>query len=195
MRLMLLAHGETERTRELVFGDASDLLAASHPTPDACHRMPVTWWSAPEPACRQTAGLCGARLAGVIDDLAGPDVGRWRGRSVAEVAADDPGGLEQWLVDPLATPHGGESLAALVKRVGRVLDETRDPDASGSASWPEAGATLVVAPLVARAGVVHALGAAPASIFRVDVAPLGAVRLGRQGGRWRLSGLDRADRA
>lgn len=195
MRLMLLAHGETERTRELVFGDASDLLAGSHLTPDACHRMPVTWWSAPEPACRHTAGLGAARLAGVIDHLAGPDVGRWRGRSVAEVAADDPGGLEQWLVDPFATPHDGESLAALVKRVGRVLDGTGAPGASGSASWPEAGATLVVAPLVARAAVVHALGAAPASIFHVDIAPLGTVRLARHGGRWRLSGLERADRS
>ncbi len=195
MRLMLLAHGETERTRELVFGDESDLVEGSHLSSDACHRMPTTWWSAPEPACRQTAGLSAARLAGVIDGLAGLDVGRWRGRSVAEVAADDPSGLEQWLVDPFATPHDGESLAGLVERVGRVLNETGAPDASRSAPWPEAGATLVVAPLVARAALVHALGAAPASIFHVDVRPLGSVRLGRHGGRWRLSALERIDRS
>lgn len=195
MRLMLLAHGETEQTRELVFGDESDLVEAPHLSPDARCRMPVTWWSAPEPACRQTAGLFGARLAGVIDQLVGPDAGRWRGCSVAQVAADDPSGLEQWLADPWATPHDGESLAGLVERVGRVLDGAGAADASWSTSWPEAGATLVVAPLVARAAVVHALGAGPASIFNVDVAPSGSVRLARHAGRWRLSGLERADRS
>ncbi|OFE16136.1 hypothetical protein BA895_20560 [Humibacillus sp. DSM 29435] len=192
---MLLAHGETERTRELVFGDESDLLEGLPLSSDALHRMPVTWWSAPEPGCRQTADRLGVRVAGVIDELAGPDAGRWRGCSVAQVAADDPRGLEQWLIDPFATPHGGESLAGLVERVGRVLDGPVASDASRSAIWPEAGATLVVTPLVARAAVVHALAARPASILHVDVAPSGSVRLARHGGRWRLSGLERADRS
>ena len=195
MRLMLLAHGETERTRELVFGDASDLVSGSRLTPAAHHRMPVTWWSAPEPACRQTAELSGARLAGVIDGLAGPDAGRWQGRSLAEVMGDEPAALQRWLVDPFAAPHDGESLATLVDRVARVLDGVAPTEQGQPSGWPDAGATLVVPPLVARAAVVHALGAPPASIFHVDVAPLGVVRLGRQAGHWRLSGLGRSDRS
>ncbi len=193
MRLMLLAHGETERTRELTFGDVSDLVAGHRPT-DVTGRMPVTWWSAPEPACRQTAELFSAPLAGVIDELAGPDVGSWWSRSLDEVMTDDPRGLEQWLTDPFAAPHGGESLATLVERVGRVLDGAAPTQQAQPSGWPDAGATLVVPPLVARAAVVHAIGAPPASIFHVDVAPVGGVRLARQSGRWRLSGLGRAGR-
>ena len=193
MRLMLLAHGETRRSRELVFGDVSDLVAATPLLAQELPRMPVAWWSAPEPACRQTADRLNAELTPAIDQLAGPDAGRWRGRSLAEVMSDDPTGLERWLLDPFAAPHGGDSLAALVDRVGRVLDEPGAGSGSAPDDWPEAGATLVVPPLVARAAVVHALGAPPVSIFHVDVAPLGVVRLGRQAGRWRLSGLGRAD--
>ncbi|MEO6997439.1 MAG: histidine phosphatase family protein [Terracoccus sp.] len=190
---MLLAHGETEQTRELVFGDVSDLVVGHRPT-EATRRLPVTWWSAPEPACRQTAELFSVEPAGVIDELAGPDAGRWRGRSLAEVMADEPAALQRWLVDPFASPHDGESLAALVERIGRVLDGAVPIGKAQPPRWTEEGATLVVAPLVARAAVVHALGAPPASIFHVDVAPSGTVRLGQQGGRWRLSGLERADR-
>lgn len=191
---MLLAHGETEQTRELVFGDVSGLVAGHRPA-EATRRLPVTWWSAPEPACHQTAALFGVEPSGVIDELAGPDAGRWRGRSLAEVMADEPAALQRWLVDPFAAPHDGESLASLVERVGRVLDGAVPTKQAQPPGWPDAGATLVVAPLVARAAVVHALGAPPASIFHVDVAPLGVVRLGRQAGRWRLSGLGRADRS
>lgn len=190
---MLLAHGETERTRELTFGDVSDLVADRRSV-DATRRMPVTWWSAPEPACRQTAGLFNVEPAGVIDELAGPDVGSWRSRSLDEVMTDDPRGVEQWLADPFAAPHGGESLATLVERVGRVLDGAAPAKQAQLPGWPDAGATLVVPPLVARAAVVHAIGARPASIFHVDVAPLGVVRLARQSGRWRLSGLGGVDR-
>ena len=47
----------------------------------------------------------------------------------------------------------------------------------------------VVAPMVARAVAVHALGAPPEVIFRVDVAPLGRCCWSRSGDHWRLQGL------
>jgi broad specificity phosphatase PhoE len=82
--------------------------------------------------------------------------------------------------DPHAAPHGGESLAELVARVGACCDE-RD--------WPPGRSVAVVAPLVARAMAVHALAATPEVIFRVDLAPLGRVGLSRHGRGWRLQQL------
>jgi broad specificity phosphatase PhoE len=35
-----------------------------------------------------------------------------------EVQQEDPNGILSWLTDPGATPHGGESIDALIGRVG-----------------------------------------------------------------------------
>jgi broad specificity phosphatase PhoE len=176
-RLVLVAHGPTTRTRDLVFGDRAGL---EHPEliEAETHRV-SSWSSGPEPACFATAERLGG-APDVVSELAQPDFGGWDGRSLAEVGAEDPAGLGRWLSDPADSPHGGESLAQLVTRVGAYCDE-RD--------WPPGGNVVVVAPLVARAAVAHALGAGPEVIFRVDVAPLGRVGLSRQGPHWRLQQL------
>ena len=48
----------------------------------------------------------------------------------------------------------------------------------------------VVTPLVARALLVHALGAAPEVIFRIDIAPLGRALISRSQQTWRLTSLE-----
>jgi hypothetical protein len=48
----------------------------------------------------------------------------------------------------------------------------------------------VVTPLVARALLVHALGAAPDVIFHIAIGPLGRASLSRSNFAWRLSRLE-----
>lgn len=179
MRLTLVAHGETEYAREGVFGDCGRL----RPEQD------VQLWQArtrcfcgPEPVCPQTAALMGLEPAGTVPELRQPDFGSWVGQSLAEVIERDPDGLEVWLNDPTAVPHGGESLAAVAARVGATLD---------AHPWPAAGAVVIVSSFTARAALAHGLGARPDALLRADVAPLGSVRLSRHAGRWRLTGLHR----
>jgi broad specificity phosphatase PhoE len=92
--------------------------------------------------------------------------------------------LSAWLSDPAAAPHGGESLADLVVRVGAFCDQT---------SWSDGAHLLVVAPMVARAAAVHALGVPAEAIFRIDVAPLQRVTMSRSADTWRLTGLGSSD--
>jgi broad specificity phosphatase PhoE len=179
-RLILVAHAATTGTQDLVFGDESDL---THPELVSAEASRVMSWSCgPEPACAQTAaGLVGhSGRADVVTELAGLDVGRWRGRPFGEVVEEDPDGVRRWMTDPSARPHGGESLARLVARVGAYCD---------GREWPPGRNVAVVTPLVARAMVVHALAVGPEAIFRVDLAPLGRVAVSRHGASWRLQGL------
>jgi broad specificity phosphatase PhoE len=103
--------------------------------------------------------------------------GSWTGRSLEDVGAEDPEAVRHWLADPRAKPHGGESFSELISRVGAAIEET---------AWPDGQSIVVVSPLVARAVVVHALEGPPGMIFRIDVAPLGRVKLSRATNSWRL---------
>lgn len=183
LRLTVFGHAATVEMQELVFGDLSSV---HHPelVPEVAHRV-ASWSCGPEPACVET----GRRLAGEdregwapakVNQLSGLDAGSWAQRSAALVAEEDPAGLRAWLSDPHAVPHGGESLSSLIDRVGRFCDEH---------PWPPGRSVAVVTPLVARAIAVHALGAAPEVIFRIDVTPLGRVGLSRSGSIWRLQQL------
>ncbi|MDJ0381675.1 histidine phosphatase family protein [Streptomyces sp. G-G2] len=107
------------------------------------------------------------------------DMGRWRGLTLAEVAAREPGAVDLWLTDPRAAPHGGESLLAFIARIGGWLD-TRPAD--------DGDAIVAVAePAVVRAALVFALGAPPQTYWNVDVRPLSTVTLNGWAGRWHLS--------
>lgn len=177
-RLVLVAHAPTQGMRELVFGDRTDLV---HPELiDELSRRVMTWSSGPEPACVQTAERLGGGAVEVLDELTGPDLGSWRGRTLTDVADAEPDGLGRWMTDPHAAPHGGESLAELIERLGSYCD---------AREWPAGRNVAVVAPLVARALVVHALAAPAEVIFRVDLAPLARVGLSRHGATWRLQQL------
>lgn len=176
VRLLVLAHAPAEGTRDAVFGDAGGCL----PLGDVLDLGRVgRCRCGPERAPGETAQWLGL-AAEPLPGLAGCDFGTWSGRALADVVAADPAGLDAWLSDPRATPHGGESLAALVRRVGEAVD---------SAAWVEGRNLAVVTPLVARALTVHALAAPPEVVFRIDVGPLGLVALSRSGTAWRLQGL------
>lgn len=182
MRIVLLCHAVTEGVRlarfggddELTESGLSDARALAVPRVDRV-------WCAPPVACRSTIALMGLD-AEVDDDLAGCDYGRWRGRTLDEVLATEPAALGEWLADPGAVPHGGESLTALGERVGRWLDDQHG----------DAHAVLAVADAaVIRAAVVHAMDAGPRSVWRVDVSPLTRAVLSGEPGRWSLRELTR----
>ena len=50
------------------------------------------------------------------------DYGRWTGRSLTEVQAEEPDAVAIWLRDPAAAPHGGEAVLSMIGRVGGWLD-------------------------------------------------------------------------
>jgi broad specificity phosphatase PhoE len=116
-----------------------------------------------------------------ISELRGCDFGDWTEKTLGIVAADDPAGLDCWLRDPRAAPHGGESLAEMIKRVGSVMDEY---------PWPDGRTVVVVTSLVARAMITHGLSANPEVIFHIDVGPLGRASLSRRNSAWRLARLE-----
>ena len=173
-RLVVVAHGATSGLREAIFGDPGHVLdTAAIP---AVRARFARWFQGPEVACVETA----ARLGGpgkAIAQLGSCDFGSWTGRSLADVGASDPKGIRLWLADPHAKPHGGESLSELILRVGVAIDQS---------GWPEGQSIVVVTPLVARAIAVHALGAPPEAIFRIDMSPLGRVKVSRSTDSWRL---------
>lgn len=108
--------------------------------------------------------------------LRGPDAGAWTGRTLDEVAAADPAGVRSWLTDPsYAPPGGGESVAALVTRVGGWLDGL----APGTVE-------VTVEQAVVRAAVVHALELPAAVFWRLDARPRTLTELGGRAGRWNL---------
>ena len=123
---------------------------------------------------RQTAVAAGLH-AQSEPRLAECDFGAWAGRRLADVHAAEPEATSEWMTDPDACPHGGESLSAFSARVAAWLDEeVRRPE-----------------PLIAvthggviKASVVHALRAELGAFWRIEVAPLAITELHAHDGRW-----------
>ena len=134
------------------------------------------WATSPALRARETAEALGIDAA-VEPLLRDCDYGRWTGRSFDAVQAAEPEAVSEWLRDPAATPHGGESIEALTARVARWLD-------AQSAGAGTIGAVTHAS--VIRAAIVHAIGAGPRSFWRVDIAPLSLARLNGAPGRWTL---------
>ena len=112
-------------------------------------------------------------------------VGRDIGRGVIdEVQAEEPEALAEWLRDPQAAPHGGESVVALIERVATWLDAQMATPAK---------IVAVTHASVIRAAMVHAIEAGPRSFWRIDVAPLSVTRLSANNGRWTLASLTTID--
>lgn len=177
VRVVLLAHGATAAVRRSSFA-ADEPLESSELTAHALPRYEEVR-SAPSLRCRQTADALNLPAA-VDPGLAGLDHGRWAGRTLDDVAAADPDGLTRWLTDPESTPHGGESMQDFVSRIGAWLRAVPPRPR---------GLLVVVDPAVVRAAIAHALGAPPASVWRVDVDPLSVTTLVGDPGRWTLREL------
>lgn len=82
------------------------------------------------------------------------------------------------MTDPDASPHGGESLSALLARVAGWMAQQAAVDGR---------AIVVTHGGVVRAAVVHALGAPAPAAWRIDVAPLSVTELHARDGRWTVT--------
>jgi len=180
--LRLLAAATTPGLRRAVFGGDDDLdegglraALALCDTGDLGGRAD-TWCCAPSQAALQTARALGHDEPVVDKALADPDYGGWTGLGLGDVAGTAPEGLQAWLTDPGAAPHGGESLTAVRSRAGAWLDQ-------------QAGQRVVAVahPVVVRAVLTHALGLPDDAVWQLDVAPLSLTRLAHRTGRWHLS--------
>ena len=108
------------------------------------------------------------------------DYGRWSGRPFDEVQAQEPEAMAEWLRDPEAAPHGGESIVGLIGRVAAWL-ETQNGMRGKTVAVTHAS--------VIRAAIVHAIETNPRSFWRIDVAPLSVTALSGNAARWTLSAI------
>ena len=182
MRLHLLCSASTASARSVAF-------AADEPL-DAKGKESLSSLSGQLPSCdivlrspalcaRQTAD--GLAVASSMEPLLRDcDFGRWTGRSLDEVQAKETATVAEWLQDPSAAPHGGESFADVTQRVGGWMDQMLG----------RGGSILAIThALVIRAAIAHALGTG-AEVFRhIDVGPLTRAKLSGGGGRWTLASL------
>ncbi|MFF9124797.1 histidine phosphatase family protein [Streptomyces sp. NPDC014889] len=134
-------------------------------------------YCSPTPRSRATGDALGyAPLAQLA--LRDCDMGRWRGLTLGESMAREPGAVDAWLADPCGTPHGGESLLSFVMRVGSWLDTRPVEDGSRIVAVAE--------PSVIRAAVLYVLKAPPSTYWNIDVRPLSTTTVTGRGGRWSL---------
>ncbi|MGI8623959.1 MAG: histidine phosphatase family protein [Solirubrobacteraceae bacterium] len=178
-RLVLVRHASTTAVRRSAFPldeplDAAGRAAASTLAGRLGRGDALT---SPALRARTTAEAAGldARTVGAICEC---DFGAWAGRTLAEVWDEEPVAAQAWMTDPAAAPHGGESLAAFLGRIGTWLDEQAQLDGR---------AVAVTHGGVVKAAVIHALAAGPEAFWRVDAAPLHATELHGREGRWSLA--------
>ncbi|KIZ16304.1 histidine phosphatase family protein [Streptomyces natalensis] len=180
-RVMLISPAAGEAQRAVRFDDDGPLGAAGVRRARA---MAGSWPAAsrivvaPSVRCRRTAEELGLPAEPAPEP--GPPgwaMGRWRGRTLAEVGEGEPEAVSAWLSDPGFTGHGGESLHALCERAGDWL--------AGLAAT--SGRVLAVVEVeMVRAAVVAALRLPPETFWRLDVPPLSVTELSGRGGRWNL---------
>ncbi|MGF6572364.1 Broad specificity phosphatase PhoE [Paraburkholderia fungorum] len=193
LRLLLVSHASTAAQRAGRFPIDDDALDARSigETEAVRARMAFSGDAAafvsPAVCARETASALG--LAATVDEaLADINYGRWRGQRLIDIANEAPQELAAWTRDPDAAPPGGESFAALVKRVGAWLDALNPTTADHASNHPRHVVAVTHAPLL-RAAIVHALGASPEIFARIEIAPLSLVELRRssRGWTWRPS--------
>ncbi|MFF4351188.1 histidine phosphatase family protein [Streptomyces sp. NPDC001530] len=179
-RVIFISAAISEALREARFDDGCPVDAAGvRLARAAAGAVPVAerLWVSPTVRCRETAGALGLESALDVAELAGLDVGHWRGATLAEVSAKEPEAVARWLADPGSAPHEGESVRAFCDRVAGWLD---------TASHLSGRTVAVVEPEVVRALVVRVLGAPEAAFWRVDVPPLTATEFSGRAGRWNV---------
>lgn len=178
-RLTWISHGATASNRAATFPADEPLedkavrrTAGLAPQVRGADRV----WISPARRAGQTAEILG--LDGTVDAaLRDCDYGRWTGKTIAAIHAEDPDGLAAWMGSFEAAPHGGESLSRLLARVGGFLDARR-----GDAGH----AVIITHASVIRAGLLHVLQAPPQAFWTIDVEPLSVTEFSGDGRRWVL---------
>jgi broad specificity phosphatase PhoE len=183
-RLLLIRHASTTAVRRAAFPVDEPLDDAGQAAARALAGRLGRGDALCSPALRARETAAAAALHPAVEPALNEcDFGSWAGRTLAQVHEEDPQGAAAWMTDPHARPHGGETLADLLERVGQWLDR----QASGGGH----GIAITHAGVV-KAAVVHALGAPPAAFWQVDVAPLALTELHAHDGRWTLTRLGAA---
>lgn len=192
LRLTLICNAATAATRAAAFADdeALEPFSAVQAAALGASFAPILArvdqaWTSPALRARQTAALLGLD-ATETTALADLDLGRWAGQSLAAVERDEPTALGQWVGDPETAPHGGESIAALVHRVGGWMAGL---EALATGAAPRHVAVTHAA--IIRAALLVALEAGPRAFWRIDVEPLCVARLQGQSGRWTIRSFGR----
>lgn len=178
--LLLIRHGTTSAVRRASFPLDEPLdprarsvaagVARSLGQIDAAYASPAR-------ATVETTHALGAS-AQVEPALADCDFGRWSGRTLADLQDTEPDALADWLTDPAATPHGGESLTSLGQRVARWLDE--------QAHLPPGRVVAVTHAAPIKATAAFVLELSHEATARLDIAPLSVTEVSVRAGRWRL---------
>lgn len=144
--------------------------------------VPCEWtMTSPARRARETAEVAGLPTAEPDALLSECDFGTWTGRSLEEACVDDPAGVQAWLADPAARPHGGESLEQLAARVKEFLARAIGREGTG---------VVVTHGGPVRAMVVLALEAPLSAFWRIEVAPASVTELQARDGRWSLVRLN-----
>ncbi|WP_043452098.1 histidine phosphatase family protein [Jongsikchunia kroppenstedtii] len=173
MRLRLITAARTAPNSLLSF-DAADSPLDMHGRADAARlagRGLGRAMCGPELSVQQTAEIAGLG-ATVTRELAGPDLGHWRTATPDHI---EPADLRRFFADPTFDGHGGESVVALVERLGRWLRARLHEDETVTA--------VVTGP--AAQGIVAAAFDDPARYFAIEVAPATVIDLSYRR-HWRL---------
>jgi probable phosphoglycerate mutase len=178
---LLLRHGQTPLSAEQRFAGRGDVpltetgrqQAAAAAARLAARGSIDAIISSPLRRARRTAeAVADATGAPVIveDDLVETDFGKWEGMSFAEAGAQFPDEMAAWLAGADAAPPGGESFAAVGRRVLAALDRLL-------AAHPERTLLIVSHVTPIKTMLCRALLAPPATLFRIhlDVAALSEV--------------------
>ncbi|SDV49713.1 histidine phosphatase family protein [Chitinasiproducens palmae] len=199
LRLTMLCQPATAATRRAAFADDEPPEADLDDALRDALRTRVGRRDAVQSSPAACALGCAIRLDGAHDGVAHGvevvpalcdwDAGRWRGRSLADLQASEPDALAAWRTDPDAAPHGGESLRALLARVGDWLDAQAEAARAAPSAGPQRSRRVVAVTHAAiiRAALVVALEAPPQAFWRIDVAPLSLAELHTAPLGWRVS--------
>ncbi len=187
LRLHLICHAPSAANRAQIFGADEPLddfgkkkLAGVAAPPVSDARV----WCSPAMQAVQTANAFGfnALLEPLLQDC---NYGRWAGLGLDDVFAQHPEHVAQWLEDPAAAPHGGESIVDLIARAGAWLDSLMSDEIAD----PKRDIIAITHASVIRAAVIRVVGAPPSAFWRIDIAPLSLTRLSGHQARWNLASM------
>jgi probable phosphoglycerate mutase len=192
---LLLRHGETDHTVDKRFsgfggddpalspeGERQALAVAERLVHDGGVDVVV---SSPMRRTRQTADLVGSALGLQVREVDGVRecaFGEWEGLTFAEVKQRWPAELAAWLGDPAVAPPGGESFAAVRRRVQVARDQllARYPGRTVLVVTHVTPIKLLVrAALDAPMSVLYRMELTPASLTEVHWFPNGTASLRR----------------